>query len=115
MARAIQDIHEKSRRKGASVERNTLTEITSAKPGQDDMLTIRVSLSGGDKLIAEFKISATDAVALFLDKAVFNPSKQVDRAPNKKLATSLSEAKHITPRFTTAKELFDGLEKAARG
>jgi|GEM_PF-2791380 len=115
MARAIQVPQERSRRKGASVEKETLTKIASAKPQQDDMLTIRVSLPGGDKLIAEFKMSATDAVALFLDKAIFNPSKQVDHAPNKKLAISLSEAKNITPRFTTAKDLFDGLEKVARG
>jgi hypothetical protein len=96
--------------------RKVTSEQKQAQPklSHEEMLIVRISVPDEDQLVAEFRISAKDVVTLFLDKAVFAPAKSRNDAPNKKLAASLLEAKQITPRFTTAKELFNGLEKAVR-
>lgn len=75
-----------------------------------EMVHVRMTRPEGSP-IAEFEMPMTDAIKLFLDKTVFKDVGSLTEEPNAKLAASLEEAANISPRFSTAQELFDALDR----
>ena len=89
-------------------------DISSGSPSDGpEMVYIRMSHPKGSP-IAEFEMPMTDAIRLFLDAHVFKQVDAIGREPNARLAASLDEAARLGPRFATAQELFDALEKRRR-
>ena len=83
--------------------RNTVVHVTVSDP------------KDRKEVYAEFELSVSDTVVSALDTTMQGRRDLSGSEPNARLAAALEEAKHIKPRFKSAQELFDALEKEGRG
>lgn len=79
--------------------RNKIVHVTVSEPGDP-----------GAKY-AEFEIPVSDFVMVALDSFLKIQAKASPPEPSERLAAALEESKRIEPRFSSAQELFDALEK----
>ena len=64
---------------------------------------------------AEFELPVSESVMSALDSYLRAQPEPLSREPNARLAAALEESQHIKPRFKSAQELFDALEKEGQG
>ena len=84
--------------------------LASLRKLRNKVVHVSVSDPTDRKTFAVFELSR-DSLVSVMDSYLQTHPEPVSREPNARLAAALKEAKHIKPRFTSAQELFDALEK----
>ena len=91
----------------------------SSRPAKTTMMHVRIDEQLKEQAtdtLAQIGLSLTDAVKLFLNRVVIEQALPLQlKVPNAETRAAMEEARRMKQlRFSTSRELFDGLEKASK-